>query len=252
MSDGQFFLNPAFIAYVRLLYQLHRAIKEGWDETDEGEALRERMDEPGRGLSGEEIASLGGVSADFYSLMEMAVPDSQEVTAEAMADLESALAARKSSDFNRSLELLRKHAYRVPPASLAYLRGQIWLDAGEFAIATEFLQRASELDPGNPNFRYIALHSLWKSDPDRAAGLARVILSDPGRNPLELVLKAADILAHQARRLPADQTLRELKSVIPTLQDSKFRLETSGEGEVHPDLLGKANDLIDDYQRLVG
>ncbi len=114
MSDGQFFLNPAFIAYVRLLYQLHRAIKEGWDETDEGEALRERMDEPGRGLSGEEIASLGGVSADFYSLMEMAVPDSQEVTAEAMADLESALAARKSSDFNRSLELLRKHAYCVP------------------------------------------------------------------------------------------------------------------------------------------
>jgi tetratricopeptide (TPR) repeat protein len=250
MSE-RFFRNPSFLDYVRLLYQLHRAIKEGWDETAEGEALRERMDEPGRGLSREEITSLNGISADFYSLTETPVPDWQEVTAEAMGDLESALEARKSSDFNRSLELLRKHAECSPPASLAYLRGQIWLDAGEFAIATEFLQRASELDPGNPNFRYITLHSLSKSDPDRAAGLARAILSDPRRNPPELVIKAADILIHQARTLPVDQTRRELKSLIPTLQDSKFRLVTSGEGEVHPEMLHEADKVIDDCQRQV-
>jgi tetratricopeptide (TPR) repeat protein len=251
MSE-RFFRNPSFLDYVRLLYELHRAIKEGWDETAEGEALRERMDEPGRGLSREEITSLNGISADFYSLTEMPVPDSQEVPAEAMADLRSALEARKSSDFNRSLELLRKHAECSPPASLAYLRGRIWLDAGEFAIATEFLQRASELDPGNPNFRYIALQSLSKSDPDRAAGLARAILSDPGRNSLELVLKAADILAHQAQTLPSEQTRRELQSLIPTLQDSILRLETSGEAEVHPDQLGKAFGLIQDCQRQIG
>jgi tetratricopeptide (TPR) repeat protein len=250
MSE-RFFRNPSFLDYVRLLYRLHRAIKEGWDETAEGEALRERMDEPGRGLSREEITSLNGISADFYSLTEIPVPDSQEVTAEAMADLKSALEARKSSDFNRSLELLRKHAECSPPASLAYLRGHIWLDAGEFAIATEFLQRASELDPENPNFRYIALHSLWKSDPDRAAGLARAILSDPGRNPPGLVIKAADILIHQPWTLPVDQARRELKSLIPTLQNSIFRLVTSGEGEARPKLLREADKLIEDCQRQV-
>jgi hypothetical protein len=251
MSE-RFFRNPSFLDYVRLLHQLHRAIKEGWDETAKGEALRERMDEPGGGLSREEITSLNGISADFYSLTEPPSPDLQAITAEAKADLDSALEARKSSDFNRSLELLRKHAERVPPASLAYLRGRIWLEAGEYAIATEFLQRASELAPENPNFRYIALHSLWKSDPGRAAGLARVILSDPEQNPLELVLKAADILEHQARTSPTDQTRRELRSLIPTLQDSRFRLEMSGEGEVHPDLLGKADGLIDACQRSIG
>jgi vacuolar-type H+-ATPase subunit E/Vma4 len=65
MSE-RFFRNPSFLDYVRLLYQLHRAIKEGWDETAEGEALRERMDELGRGLSREEITSLNGISANFY------------------------------------------------------------------------------------------------------------------------------------------------------------------------------------------
>jgi hypothetical protein len=251
MSE-RFFRNPSFLDYVRLLYQLHRAIKEGWDETAEGEALRERMDEPGRGLSREEITSLNGISADFYSLTETPIQDFPEMTAEAMADLEPVLAARKSSDFNRSLELLRKHSDRIPPASLAYWRGRVWLEAGEFPIATEFLQRASELAPENPNFRYIALHSLWKADPGGAAGRARTILSHPEQNPPELVLKAADILTHQAQTLPSEQTRRELQSLIPTLQDSILRLETSGEAEVHPDLLGKAFGLIQDCQRQIG
>jgi tetratricopeptide (TPR) repeat protein len=251
MSEG-FFRNPSFLDYVRLLYQLHRAIKEGWDETSEGEGLRERIDAPRRGLSREETASLNGISADFYSLTETPIQGGPAITAEAMADLEAALEARKSSDFNTSLALLRKHSDRIPPASLAYLRGRIWLEAGEFPIATDFLQRASELAPENPNFRYIALHSLWKADPDRASSRARAILSQAGQNPAELVLKAADILAHQAQTLPSDQTRRELQSLIPTLQDSIFRLETSGEAEVHPDLLGQAFDLVDVCRRQIG
>ncbi len=81
---------------------------------------------------------------------------------------------------------------------------------------------------------------------------ARTILSHPEQNPPELILKAADILAHQAQTLPSEQTRRELQSLIPTLQDSILRLETSGEAEVHPDLLGKAFGLIQDCQRQIG
>ena len=65
MSAGRYFLNPEFMEYVRMLYDLHVALKEGRDETAEGQALRDRMDEPGSRLSGEEIVATQGISARF-------------------------------------------------------------------------------------------------------------------------------------------------------------------------------------------
>ena len=63
MRDPRFSDNPAFRQYVRLLYELHIAIKEGWDETKAGEAIRDRMDGLGSDFSGEEVAALNGISA---------------------------------------------------------------------------------------------------------------------------------------------------------------------------------------------
>jgi hypothetical protein len=102
------------------------------------------------------------------------------------------------------------------------------------------------------NLSYLALHSLWRADPSTAAEHAQTILSNGEKYPPGLVLKAADILAHQTRALPADQARHERESLIPILQDFIFRLETSGEAEVHPNLLGAAFGLIDACQRQVG
>ena len=65
------------------------AVRDGWDESSEGEALRERMDEPGGRLSDEEITSLNGISADFYSLTDLTSANLSAITADVMADLES-------------------------------------------------------------------------------------------------------------------------------------------------------------------
>ena len=161
MIDRHFFDNPSFLEYVRLLRDLHIAIREGWDETTEGEALRERMDDPGRWLSSGEIASLNGISADFYSLTDPHPVEVSPITAEVMTDLEEVLQARRSRDFSKALVLLRKHAGRIPPARLAYLRGSVWMEAGEYSIASAFLQRASA-----------------------RAGQSQLLLSGPA-NPLE-------------------------------------------------------------------
>ena len=243
MTVLHFFDNPDFREYVRSLHKLHLAIKEGWDETAEGEALREHMDESGSRLSGEEISSLNGISADFYSLTDTPPGEVSPITAEVMADLGSVLQSRKTNDFNRALELLRKHVERIPPARLAYLRGSIWMEAGEYPIAAMFLKRASALEPDNSNFRYLALHSLWKADPSAAAELARTIVSNLEKYPPGLVLKAADILAHPPRVLPGDQIRPERDSLIPILpQDFIFQQETSGEAEVHS--LARARFLV--------
>jgi len=231
--------------YVRLLYELHVAIKEGWDETAEGEALRDRMDEPGSVLSGEEIAATQGISADFYSLTDEPTPVRSLITAEVLADLDSSLRARKSNDFQKALVLLRKHAECIPPASLAYLRGMIWMEAGEHAIAAVFLQRARDLEPENANYRYIALHALWMAAPSSVIEEAEAILLNSEKHPPRLVLKAADILNQQLRSEPPGQYYGELRSVIPNLQTSIFLFETSGEAENYPKLLDGAFGLID-------
>jgi hypothetical protein len=245
MVAEAFFHNPDFLRYARLLAQLHLAMKEGWDETADGEALREQMDEPGSRLSREEGTSLNGISADLHSLADAPAAQVLPMTANVMADLDVALQARKSQDFNKALEVLRNYAAYVPLASLAYLRGRIWLEAGEHSIAGMFLERASELDPGNANYRYLSLHSLSLADPALAAESARVILANPEVNPPALVIKAADILFGQSRKHAVHPSQDELDSLIPIVRRSVFRMEALGEGETRPELLGTAHAIID-------
>jgi hypothetical protein len=131
--------------YVRLLYDLHVAMREGWDEGAEGEALRERMEDPGSRLSGEEIVSLNGISTDFYSLTDETSATLSSITADVMSDLDEAVQSRQSREFDTALRLLRKHSQHIPPASVAYLRGRIWMAAGEYRTASAFLERASRI-----------------------------------------------------------------------------------------------------------
>ena len=245
MPEHCFFHNPEFTDYIRLLFDLHIAIADGWDETDEGEALRERMDLTGSRLSSDEITSLSGISADFYSLTDEPPGNVLPMTGDMLTELELILQPRTSKDFQEMFDLLRKNAGFIPAASLAYLRGRIWMAAGEHLIAAAFLKRASELEPLNVNYRYIALHAKWKAEPSSAVQTAQTILSNSELHSPRLVLKAFDILLQQIRSQPGDQTHPELKSYIPIIQRSIFRLETSGEAEVDPDLLGKAFTYID-------
>ena len=150
-----------------------------------------------------------------------------------------------------ALRLLRLHSQHIPPASLAYLRGRVWMAASEYRIASAFLQRASELDPENSNFTYLALHALSLTNPSSAVDQARNILFDGERNTPRLILKAADILSQHSRKLQGESSSWELKSLIPILERSIFRLETTGEAETNPDLLGNARSLVDSCSKQI-
>jgi hypothetical protein len=147
--NHQFLDNPDFLEYVRLLKTLHDAIREGRDESDEGEAIREQMDGPGSRLSPAEIACVNGISADFYSLTEKPAASVPERGAGIQQDLAAASRRRDSGDYQAALDLLRQRAEFIEPAELAYQRGLIWEKAGEPEIAALFLRRAEELDPNS-------------------------------------------------------------------------------------------------------
>jgi hypothetical protein len=71
MAEGKLFDNPDFVEYIRLLRDLHAAIREGRDESEEGERIRDQMDGPGSRLSRDEIIRAQEISAEFYSLTDL-------------------------------------------------------------------------------------------------------------------------------------------------------------------------------------
>src|SRR5581483_1103698 len=119
MTTPRFFDNPHFRDYVRLLQQLHRLIREGVDETDEGEELRERMDEPARDLSRDEIYCLKGISADFYTLSDppWQIQPSPPAESQEWKEMQK---AREARDFVRALHLLRKNQADHDAATVAF------------------------------------------------------------------------------------------------------------------------------------
>lgn len=252
MNQRTFFDNPDFLQYVRLLSELHQLIREGTDETPAGEALRDRMDDPGSRLSADEIVTVNAISADLYSLTASLAGSDLSRTDEAEADLRSALDARDRRDFKRALELLRKRTASINPEVLSYVRGSIWGEAGEDQIAVTFFRRAAQLDPRNANYSYMVLHYLSQADAEGARDEARPILADPESHSTRLVLKAAEIILQSTREQPDHESRPVLEMLIPIFEQIIVRLETSGEGSSQPSLLAMAFTLTGSCQEHLG
>lgn len=240
MNHRTFFANPDYLEYVRLLSALHHLIRGGTDETPPGEVLRDRMDRPGSRLSPEEVVSVNGISADFYSLIDPPPTAVLSPTASFEADLRAALEARDRRDFGRALDLVRKCAPYIEPAALSHLRGTIWGEAGESWPAVPFFQHAAQLDPKNGSYTELVLHHLSRVDAEAASANARWILEDPDRYPPRTVLYAADILFQATREQSEDEARPILESLIPVFEQVVVRMEVSGEGSSHPSLLAMA------------
>ena len=149
MTRGRYFQNPDFAEYVRLLGRLHQLIREGRDESEEGEALRDSMDRPGDALIDDEGRAVSDISVDLYSISDDVV-EAATRRAEPFAvlyEVEDAIARR---DAMAALTLLRNHAAEFPPASLMYLRGKAFEAVEQFEIAADFFERARELSPDGP------------------------------------------------------------------------------------------------------
>jgi tetratricopeptide (TPR) repeat protein len=149
MENHTFFDNPDFSKYVRLLRDLHEAIREGRDESEPGEAIRDEMDDPGSRLSPAEIDTINGISADFYSLVEEPPVSARPRSDEIQGDLAEVARRRDTGDYQGALDLLRRRSESLNADELAYHRGLIWKKAGEHEIAALFLRRAAELDPSS-------------------------------------------------------------------------------------------------------
>ncbi|MBL8819393.1 MAG: hypothetical protein JNL58_25400 [Planctomyces sp.] len=242
--NNQFFFNPMFRKYLSLLRNLHELIRNGIDETVEGEALRDSMDGPAASLTSEEIDCLNGISADFYSL----APDFHHTPAPKTAEVDSFIResfdARNHNDYASSITLLRKAQRHLELWQLSYVRGSILLEAGEPLAASDFFLRAADLYPSNTNFRVMWLTALAKGNPAAAKNESSRILGSPSGFPPKLVYKAADIAFAATRELEPGLASRQTEELIPVFEETILRLKISGEGTEDPSVLAGAISLL--------
>lgn len=219
MTARPLMLSPAYLATVRGTHELHRLIAEGKEDSSEAEAIRDASDGLWETLSETERARAQLVAEDLYSLYEEP-PATQEMTREAQVGLNEAYEARERGEWDRSLELLRTWRAFIDPFLVSYLRGTIWLEAGDPSTATLFFQHAHNLNPDNPSHLAMFLHALSLADPPAALAEAEKILRDyRSFSPVVYVL-AADIQLMSARLLSDVEGNQTFRAIEPILKEA--------------------------------
>ena len=126
--------SPSYLAYAARIRELHRLALEGREESPEADAVRDATDGPWMALSETERERVGGLSEDLYSISEPA-SEIHETNPQAQAKLVEAIEAHQRGEWERALELVRRWGKYLPPALVSYLRGSIWLEAGDAEAA---------------------------------------------------------------------------------------------------------------------
>jgi tetratricopeptide (TPR) repeat protein len=220
------FGSPSFRLVAKGLVELHRLIKAGKDDSPEAESVRDAVDAPLKALNAAEKARAQWLSEDLYSVSEPTAGSIQkQMTPQAQRQLNEALEARQNREWDRALELVRQWREYLLPAQLSYLRGSIWLEAGNFEVAAVFYEHASESDPENANYRAIYMHALEKSDPPSAWKKAKEVLANDEKWAPVVVARAADIRINETRDASDAESAKVRRELIPTLERNLARLE---------------------------
>ena len=222
MPPQPFTLNPSFLAMARGVRELHLLMAEGKDDSPEAEALRDATDAPWESLSEIERRRVRNLSEDLYSLHEPVSPV-LPTNPQAQPKLGDAVEARKQGDWDRALDLLRRWGSYVDPALVSYLRGAIWLEAGDPATAALFYEHAAKLQPDNENFLAMFLHAKGISDPDEARRRAEEILQEPDKSPPVVVARAAEIYFDSLKNSSESEASRRFHLLVPVLESTVRR-----------------------------
>ncbi len=217
-------MNPSYLAMVRGTRELHQLIAVGKDDSPEADVIRDATDGPWQALTEVERNRVRNLSEDLYSLDEppQAV---QPMNRQAQAKLNDAFEARHRGEWDRALDLLRRWRAHIDPALVSYLRGSIWLEAGDPGTAVLFHEHAFKLQPDNENYLARFLYALNIADPAAAKKRAEEILQEHGSFSPVVVSRAADIQFMSARTTSETEAHQVFERLEPILRSILAMLE---------------------------
>lgn len=243
MSRRGFSTDADYVQSVQGLHRLHALSAAGNDDEPEADAVRASLEHPWVRLSEAERRRIAGLSEDLYTISEPA-PAALPMNPEAQRKLVEAFEARRAGQWDEALELLRRWGRQVDPALVSYLRGSVWMDAGDYATAALFLRHAAQLEPANENYASLYLLALSRSDLRAAVARAEEVLGRDQAHAPSLVVRAAEIRLLSTRGMSdvdARPVFQELVGVLdrtlarllshegrqPTAHDSSYTLATA-------------------------
>jgi tetratricopeptide (TPR) repeat protein len=217
-------MNPSYQAMVRGTRELHQLLAAGKDDSPEADAIRDATDGPWEVLSEVERNRVRNLSEDLYSLIEPP-PAPQPMNPQAQAKLSEAFEAKQRGEWDRALALLRHWRAHIDPALVSYLRGSIWLAAGDAATAALFFEHAFKLNPENESYRCLYLTALEISDPPAAQKRAAEVLDSPSTSSPVVVSRAAEIEFKSAISASETEAQRAIRRLEPILTGTLARFE---------------------------
>jgi tetratricopeptide (TPR) repeat protein len=217
-------MNPNYLAMVRGTRELHQLLAAGKDDSPEADAIRDATDGPWEALSETERDRVCNLSEDLYSLVEPP-PALQPMNPQAQAKLNDAIEAKQRGEWDRALDLLRRWRAYIDQALISYLRGSIWLEAGDPGTAALFFEHASKLEPANEKYLAMSLGAMRLADPARAIRRADDILQEYPKYSPTVIVPAADIKLMAARTTSETEGRQMFEHLAPILENTLARFD---------------------------
>ncbi|MHC5539475.1 hypothetical protein ACYOEI_14755 [Singulisphaera rosea] len=251
-------MSPNYLAVLRGVRDLHRLTINGQEESPEADTIRDATDAPWEGLTEAERKRLSGLSEDLYSVSDPADATPRPLNPQAQAKLTDAFIARESGQWDRALDLLRRWGNYIPPALLSFLRGSIWLEAGDPATAALFYGHAADLEPDNGNYLALALHTIDLAGSGEAIPQAESVLDHDEAFAPVAVVRACEITMKATQSAPEAKASAVFRRLIPVLERALTRIETDAEDGIDESvylmatgLLGFSHEFLGDSQTAV-
>jgi hypothetical protein len=149
MIQVQLDSKPPVIAYAQLLREMHRLIKEGKGDSEEAEALADRMDSPWYAMTVREQSRMRGLAADLHALRDSG-PRKVDMTPEQLTawQEEAKNVYSEKGDVDAILEFLRcPIPSTLPDHVVPFLQARSWEKLGDLDTALVFDKAAGRLDP---------------------------------------------------------------------------------------------------------
>ena len=162
--------------YLRDMVRIYGFYDQGKFDSVEADELRDAMEAPWYCLAQHEQTRVRGLALDLNSIRDPKRIDI-ETDERGRGQLIAATELRNRGELDEALNLLRAWKDVIDPASISFLRGQIWTEFNVDEIAAEFLRDAWQSENRKKPFLTTYLQVLSRVNLDEANRIASAAIA---------------------------------------------------------------------------